>query len=79
MDALAKVELLKDSVGDRVVKSVDLPPNKPISAKLLYPYSGNPLQLKKNRGRCQQARLEACEAIFNKRRNYRKGFGSQND
>lgn len=30
MDALSKVDLLKDSIGDRAVKTVDPPPNKPL-------------------------------------------------
>jgi len=31
------MEPLKDPIGDRKVKSVPLPPNKPISEELLFP------------------------------------------
>ncbi len=42
MDSLNKsVDILPDAIGDRVVKTVELPPNKPLNPKLLYPYSGN--------------------------------------
>ena len=35
-----KVELLPDPLGDRQQKDVERPPNKPISQKVLFPYSG---------------------------------------
>lgn len=40
MEILNKVDLLPDPCNDRACKTVDCPPNKPISAKILYPFSG---------------------------------------
>ncbi len=37
------MELLPDPTGDRKVPTLDPPPNKPLSDKILYPYKGMPL------------------------------------
>lgn len=40
MDALGKIDLLPDATGDRQCKTVDLPPNRPLTVKQLYPFTG---------------------------------------
>ena len=41
VESLNKLELLKDPLGDREVKTMDPPPCKPLSHQYLFPNGGN--------------------------------------
>lgn len=63
------MDLLPDPCGDRAVKKCPLPPNKPLTEKILFPNSGNHIKLTDRRGqRC--SRLVSCERLFGSRRSF---------